>query len=84
VIVTADHGGHKKTHGSGDRLDTTIPWIVWGAGVQRGDTLSGVRTMDTAATVLWMLKLDVPENWSGRPLARAFEATVANSGNGDR
>jgi arylsulfatase A-like enzyme len=80
VIVTADHGGHKKTHGSGDRLDTTIPWIVWGAGVQRGDTLSGIRTMDTAATVLWMLNLDVPEDWAGRPQVGAFGAAVAGKG----
>lgn len=78
VIVTADHGGHKKTHGSTDPRDTTIPWIVWGAGVQRGDTLSGVRTMDTAATVLWMLRLDVPESWTGRPLTAAFQPTVAD------
>jgi arylsulfatase A-like enzyme len=77
VIVTADHGGHKKTHGSSDPLDTTIPWIVWGAGVQQGDTLSGVRTMDTAATVLWMLKLDIPQDWTGRPQAAAFHPSVA-------
>jgi predicted AlkP superfamily pyrophosphatase or phosphodiesterase len=72
VIVTADHGGHGRTHGSTDKRDTTIPWIVWGAGVQRGDTLTGIRTMDTAATVLWMLGLDAPPAWTGRSLASAF------------
>jgi predicted AlkP superfamily pyrophosphatase or phosphodiesterase len=77
VIVTADHGGHKKTHGGNDPLDRTIPWIVWGAGVQQGDTLSGVRTMDTAATVLWMLRLDVPETWTGRALVSAFQPSIA-------
>ena len=77
VIVTADHGGHKKTHGSRDPLDTTIPWIVWGAGVQAGDTLSGIKTMDTAATVLWMLRVDVPESWTGRALVHAFQPTFA-------
>jgi predicted AlkP superfamily pyrophosphatase or phosphodiesterase len=77
VIVTADHGGHKKTHGTADPEDRTIPWIVWGAGVQRGDTLSGVRTMDTAATVLWMLRLEVPDDWAGRPLTAAFQPTLA-------
>ena len=79
VIVTADHGGHKKTHGTSDKQDRTIPWIVWGAGVQRGDTLSGIRTMDTAATVLWMLRLETPETWAGRPVTSAFEPTVAQS-----
>lgn len=72
LIVTADHGGHGRTHGSTDKRDTTIPWIVWGAGVQPGDTLTGIRTMDTAATVLWMLGLDAPPAWTGRSLATAF------------
>jgi predicted AlkP superfamily pyrophosphatase or phosphodiesterase len=78
VIVTADHGGHKKTHGTTDPSDTTIPWIVWGAGVQRGDTLSGIRTMDTAATVLWMLRVATPEDWVGRAVTSAFSpATIS-------
>jgi phosphopentomutase len=72
VIVTSDHGGHGRSHGSTDRRDTTIPWIVWGAGVQPGDTLTGIRTMDTAATVLWMLGLDAPPAWIGRSLSSAF------------
>ena len=72
VIVTADHGGHGRRHGSIDKRDTTIPWIVWGAGVQPGDTLTGIRTMDTAATALWILGLDAPPAWAGRSLAAAF------------
>lgn len=78
VILTADHGGHGKRHGSTDPLDTTIPWIVWGAGVQRGDTLSGIRTMDTAVTALWMLGVSAPENLSGRVITQAFEPRLAS------
>ena len=77
VIVTSDHGGHGQTHGTTSLTDTTIPWIVWGQGVERGDTLSGVRTMDTAATVMWMLGVDAPESWTGRPLLAAFGAPRA-------
>lgn len=77
LIVTADHGGHDRTHGSTDRRDTTIPWIVWGAGVAQGDTLSGVRTMDTAATVMWMLGVSAPANWTGRAQTSAFDPTLA-------
>ena len=77
VIVTSDHGGHNKSHGTTDPVDTTIPWIVWGAGVQRGDTLSGIRTMDTAATALWMLGLETPSSFAGKPIAEAFRPTVA-------
>lgn len=72
LIITADHGGHERTHGTLDPSDTTIPWIVWGAGVQRGDTLTGIRTMDTAATVLWLLGVDVPIAWEGRAVVAAF------------
>jgi hypothetical protein len=32
LILTADHGGHRRTHGSADSLDVTIPWVAWGAG----------------------------------------------------
>jgi len=77
VILTSDHGGHGKRHGSTDLVDTTIPWIVWGLGVQRGDTLSGIRTMDTAATALWMLGVTAPGNLSGRAVSRAFEPELA-------
>lgn len=73
VILTSDHGGHRKSHGSTDAADTTIPWIVWGAGVQAGDTLSGIRTMDTAATALWMLGIEAPSSFVGRPVIGAFE-----------
>lgn len=79
VILTADHGGHGKRHGSTDPLDTTIPWIVWGRGVQPGDTLSGIRTMDTAATVLWMLNIASPQGWSGRPVTDAFAGASASA-----
>jgi predicted AlkP superfamily pyrophosphatase or phosphodiesterase len=78
LILTADHGGHGKSHGTADPRDMTIPWIVWGAGVQHGDTLSGIRTMDTAATVLWLLGVNAPANWAGRAISGAFEPTVVS------
>jgi predicted AlkP superfamily pyrophosphatase or phosphodiesterase len=77
VIVTADHGGHGKGHGTTDPLDTTIPWIVWGAGVQPGTPLDGIRTMDTAASALWMLGVDAPATWVGKPVTAAFAPVTA-------
>jgi predicted AlkP superfamily pyrophosphatase or phosphodiesterase len=74
VIVTADHGGHGRTHGTERVEDVTIPWIVWGEGVRGGTQLPfGIRTTDTAATVLWLLGLPVPPDWSGHPVTTAFE-----------
>lgn len=67
VIVTADHGGHGRTHGTDDARDVTIPWVLWGRGVPAtGALASPVRTMDTAATALHLLGLAVPDDWSGR------------------
>ena len=73
LIVTADHGGHGRNHGSADPRDVTIPWIAYGAGVRAGTRLdAGIRTMDSAATVLWLLGVPVPPFWSGRPVTAAF------------
>lgn len=80
LLLTSDHGGHDKTHGSADPRDVTIPWIAWGAGVQPGDPLSGIRTMDTAATILWALGVDRPDGWAGRAVSAAFEPHVAVTG----
>lgn len=73
LIVTADHGGHGKDHGSTDPFDVDIPWIAWGRGVRPG-VLAGVqvRTVDSAATVLWLLGVETPPGWSGRPVAEGF------------
>ena len=79
LIVTADHGGHGRNHGSSDPRDTTIPWIVWGKGVQAGAVLPAIRTMDTAATALWTLGIATPTTFVGTPVAAAFEKQVLAS-----
>jgi len=77
VIVTADHGGNGRDHGSDHIHDVTIPWIAWGRGVQPGEIISPkVTTMDTASTVLFLLGLDEPTSWAGVPIRAAFTLTV--------
>ena len=74
IVVTADHGGHSRTHGSAATEDRWIPWIAHGAGVRaHTELLPGIRTFDTAATVLWALGLEVPASFAGRPVVSAFE-----------
>jgi arylsulfatase A-like enzyme len=73
VIVTSDHGGHDRDHGTDDPRDVLIPWIAWGEGVAEGETLpDGIRTMDTAATALALLGLSLPPEVAGSPVAAAF------------
>jgi predicted AlkP superfamily pyrophosphatase or phosphodiesterase len=77
LIVTADHGGHERDHGSDDPRDVLIPWIAWGQGVRQGSLgVSPVRTMDTAATVLWLLGVREPADWTGEPVVAAFDAAL--------
>ena len=81
LIVTADHGGHGRNHGSSDPRDITIPWIAWGKGVQPGGVqlADSVRTYDTASTVLWLLGLEEPSDWAGSAVTGAFAAVDAGS-----
>lgn len=73
LLLTADHGGHDKTHGRAYNEDIRIPWIASGAGIRRGVTLTGdICTCDTAATALSLLGLDIPKEWDGKPVVEAF------------
>lgn len=73
LIISADHGGHDKTHGSNSPEDMNIPWIAWGKGVRAGAEIrSAVTTYDTAATALWLLGIQPPEKFDGKPVTEAF------------
>ena len=77
LIVTADHGGHGTGHGSKDPRDVMIPWIAWGQGVKQGVLEQAtVRTMDTAATVLWLLGLSEQSDWAGEAVIQAYEPSA--------
>lgn len=73
IILTADHGGHDKTHGSTRLEDMQIPWVAWGKAVKPGFVLSQqVYTYDTAATALWLLGVPLPKTFDGVPIKTAF------------
>lgn len=62
------------THGTAATDDVVIPWIAWGKGVRKHATITApVVTYDTAATALWLLGVDLPEGFWGRPVTSAFE-----------
>lgn len=72
VLITADHGGHERNHGSEDPRDVTIPWIAWGRGVRPGPLNGSLKTMDTASTILWLFHVPEPTDWFGSPVTEAF------------
>jgi predicted AlkP superfamily pyrophosphatase or phosphodiesterase len=74
MIVTADHGGHAKTHGLNIPDDMMIPWIAWGEGVKRDFAITAaVNTCDTAATAVWLLHAPGLQSMDGKPVTSAFE-----------
>jgi hypothetical protein len=74
VLISADHGGHDKTHGLNIPDDMIIPWIAWGKSVKKGFIITDpVTTYDTAATALWLLDVPVPADFDGKPIVSAFE-----------
>ena len=76
IIVTSDHGGHDTTHGSDSPEDMTIPWIISGPRVVPGQLTEAVHTMDTAATIAFVLGLSIPPEWDGVPVFEAFGLPV--------
>jgi arylsulfatase A-like enzyme len=74
LIITADHGGSERRHGSDSPEDMTIPWLAVGPGISAGVTLqSKIVTYDTAATALYALHVPTPPEWDGRPVKEIFE-----------
>lgn len=73
LLVTADHGGHGRRHGTSRPEDVTIPWLAFGGAARQGVVIDReIVTYDTAATVLAALGLPVPGDWQGRPVREAL------------
>ena len=73
VIVSSDHGGHDYGHGTDTDIDRRIPWMIKGPGIRKGLVVTRtVQTMDTGATALKVLGLDLPAEAQGRPVTEAF------------
>jgi arylsulfatase A-like enzyme len=86
IVVTADHGGQGRGHGSRHPVDMTIPWVAAGAEIPvRGALKQPIATYDTAATVADLLGLDVPASWDGESVFRKARApaNVASTGGGE-
>lgn len=74
LIITADHGGSGRDHGSSLPADMIIPWISWGNVVKKDHKiLKSVNTVDTAATVLWLMDIAVPSSFEGLAVEEAYQ-----------
>lgn len=66
VIVTSDHGGHDRSHGTEMPEDMTIPFIAFGNGIEWDKELSNVSIIDIAPTVAAMLEINPDKDWEGK------------------
>jgi hypothetical protein len=75
LIALADHGGGGAVpdhHNSEHPLDTTIPIILAGGAVRRGDLPTGSSLLDIPATICWALGVPRPDSFGGRALTSGF------------
>ena len=67
-IITADHGGHDRTHGYECPEDMTIPIAFCGESFEKGKEIDGVSILDIAPTIATLLGTEPDEEWEGNSL----------------
>ncbi|MDY3928498.1 MAG: alkaline phosphatase family protein [Clostridia bacterium] len=68
VIITADHGGHDRIHGTDLPEDMTIPMIIMGKDFKAGEKIVNANIKDIAPTVVKLLDTEPDEQWEGKSL----------------
>ena len=66
LIVTADHGGHARTHGTTEPEDMTIPMFFTGPRFEEGRELSDLSIKDIATTAAALLGVPPEDEWEGK------------------
>ena len=68
VIVTADHGGHDRSHGTDMSEDMTIPMFFCGDDFVQNKEMENVSILDIAPTIADIMGVCVPREWEGKSL----------------
>ena len=68
VIVTADHGGHDRAHGTEMPEDMTIPMFFVGKEFEPGKAIENASILDIAPTIAKIMGVPVPREWEGKAL----------------
>lgn len=66
VIITADHGGHDRIHGTDMAEDMTIPMFFIGEDFKAGAELEGVSILDIAPTIADIMGITPAPEWEGK------------------
>ena len=65
IILTADHGGHDRTHGSSMQEDMLIPLFIRGKDIEGGRELKEVSILDVAPTIASVFNISPEREWEG-------------------
>ena len=65
VIVTADHGGHDRAHGTELPEDMTIPMFFIGPDFRPGQELHGLSLLNLAPTIADLMGVPRAREWEG-------------------
>lgn len=68
VIITADHGGHDRCHGTDLPEDMTIPMFFYGPEFEKGKELGEISILDIAPTIADIMGISKAPEWEGKSL----------------
>ena len=68
VIVTADHGGHDRIHGTDMPEDMLIPVFIQGENFEENKKIENVNIKDLAPTIVTLLGVEPATDWEGESI----------------
>lgn len=68
ILITADHGGHDRGHGTDMPEDMTIPMFFIGEDFEKGKELHDVSILDLTPTITKIMGTLPDNEWEGKPL----------------
>lgn len=73
-MFLTDHGGINYGHGGVSTDEMIVPWGITGPGIKKGFKITEANnTVNTAATILHLFKVDQPLSWTGEVIKSIFK-----------
>lgn len=73
-IVTSDHGGIGTGHGGITMEEMQTPFIIAGKHIKKGgEIMESMMQYDVASTIAYIMDVEQPQVWIGRPMTEVFE-----------
>lgn len=70
IVITADHGGHDRSHGSDSPEDMTIPMFFIGPEFTPGELQKELSLLDLAPTITDLLGIPADRVWEGKSVLK--------------